>query len=72
MSRNSNVQIWLLQPVTLQQRQLWWLQEVAQKVAMHAVAMKPQYLKPECVPAEALEGQSCNIQCCGYEQSQFC
>lgn len=34
------------------------LQEVAQKVAMHAVAMKPQYLNPESVPAQALEGQS--------------
>ena len=34
----------------------WLLQEVGQKVAMHAVAMKPRYLSPDTVPAEALEG----------------
>lgn len=33
-------------------------QEVGQKVAMHAVAMKPRYLSPETVPAEALEGKA--------------
>ena len=32
------------------------LQEIGQKVAMHAVAMKPRYLSPETVPAEAVEG----------------
>lgn len=31
--------------------------EVGQKVAMHAVAMKPRYLSPETVPAEALEAE---------------
>jgi len=34
----------------------WLLQEVGQKVAMHAVAMKPRYLSPDTVPVEALEG----------------
>ena len=34
----------------------WLLQEVGQKVAMHAVAMKPRYLSPDTVPPEALEG----------------
>ena len=34
----------------------WLLQEVGQKVAMHAVALKPRYLSPDTVPAEALEG----------------
>lgn len=33
------------------------MQEVGQKVAMHAVAMKPHYLSPETVPADALEGK---------------
>ena len=32
------------------------VQEVGQKVAMHAVAMKPRYLSPDTVPIEALEG----------------
>ena len=32
------------------------MQEIGQKVAMHAVAMKPRYLAPETVPTEALEG----------------
>ncbi|KAL3154707.1 hypothetical protein ABBQ38_011256 [Trebouxia sp. C0009 RCD-2024] len=31
--------------------------EIGQKVAMHAVAMKPRYLSPETVPAEALEAE---------------
>ncbi|DBA90441.1 TPA: Elongation factor, variant 4 [Trebouxia sp. C0004] len=31
--------------------------EVGQKVAMHAVAMKPRYLSPDTVPAEALEAE---------------
>lgn len=36
----------------------WHVQEIAQKVAMHAVAMKPQYLDPQSVPADALEGNA--------------
>ena len=39
----------------------WLLQEVGQKVAMHAVAMKPRYLSPDTVPAEALEGSPSTI-----------
>lgn len=34
------------------------VQEIGQKVAMHAVAMKPRYLSPQSVPAEALEGDT--------------
>ena len=34
------------------------VQEIGQKVAMHAVAMKPRYLSPQSVPAEALEGET--------------
>ena len=39
------------------------MQEIGQKVAMHAVAMKPRYLSPESVPAEALEGDSFHTAC---------
>lgn len=37
------------------------VQEIGQKVAMHAVAMKPRYLSPETVPAEALEGEAAHV-----------
>ena len=37
------------------------VQEIGQKVAMHAVAMKPRYLSPESVPAEALEGNTAHM-----------
>ena len=39
------------------------MQEIGQKVAMHAVAMKPRYLSPESVPAEALEGDTAHTAC---------
>ena len=50
------------------------VQEVGQKVAMHAVAMKPRYLSPESVPAEALEGDTAHTACmlaCIKSQSPF-
>ena len=37
------------------------VQEIGQKVAMHAVAMKPRYLSPQSVPAEALEGDATRV-----------